>query len=153
MQLSKDFTLEEFTRSYIADKYDIPNIPDVINIRNITYLTNAILQPLRDYTNAPLVITSGYRCHELNSHRDVNGEENSHHMALDRYAAADVKSKRYTPRQLVDIIAKLKLPVEQAIDEFGLWLHVSSCRPSMEYLKATRNEMFQNTYEVIKYAS
>lgn len=153
MQISKDFKLEEFTRSYIADKFGIDNTPDVINIRNITYLVNTILQPLRDYTNAPLVVTSGYRCHELNSHRDVGGEEYSHHMALDRYAAADVKSKRYTPRQLVDIIAKIKLPVEQAIDEYGLWLHVSSCRPSMEYLRATRNEMFQNTYEVIKYAS
>jgi hypothetical protein len=89
----------------------------------------------------------------LNSHSEVGGEEDSHHLAYDRYAAADVKSNRYTPRQLIDIIAELKLPVEQAIDEFGLWLHVSSCKPSMEYLRAINVSNLKNIYEVIKYAS
>ena len=151
MQISKNFTLEEFVKSETAEKKGIANIPDIINIRNITYLVNTILQPLRDYINSPLVITSGYRCHELNE--AVGGHPESDHMALDIYAAADVVSKIYTPRQLVDIIAELKLPIEQAIDEYGEWLHVSSCRPSMEYLQANRNAQLKGTYEVIKYGS
>jgi zinc D-Ala-D-Ala carboxypeptidase len=152
MYLSKNFTLEEFIKSHVADKYNIPNQPDVINIRNIVYLANAILQPLRDRINSPLIISSGYRSFELNSHDEIDGVYDSHHLAFDRFAAADVKSKIYKPRQLLDIIHEMKLPVEQAIDEFGEWLHVSSCRPSMEYLQASKVASLK-VYEVIKYAS
>ena len=148
MYLSKNFTLEEFIKSHVADKYNIPNEPDVINIRNIVYLVNAILQPLRDRINEPIIITSGFRSHELNSHEEIGGKENSHHLAYDRYAAADIKSNKYTPRQLMDITAQMKLPVEQAIDE-GTWFHVSSCRPSMEYLEVIKDSYLNNIYKVI----
>lgn len=81
MRLSKHFTLAEFTKSDTADRLGIDNtIPedwfDEI-VTNLIALCEDVYEPVREEHGA-MVITSGYRCKELNS--TVGGSVNSNHI-------------------------------------------------------------------------
>ena len=80
IQLSKHFKLSEFTRSATASKYNINNTPNVEVISNLQALCQNVLEPLREYFNTPIIISSGYRCPALNNHPNVRGATNSQHM-------------------------------------------------------------------------
>ena len=120
MNLSKDFTLAELTRSETADKHGIANTPDAKTIARLEVLARTILQPLRDFTLKPVHVNSGYRCEAVNSL--VNGKPTSQHL---RGEAADIIIEGVTPAGLVKIIDALKLPYHQLINEFDQWVHVS----------------------------
>lgn len=62
----KYFTLSEFTRSAIAERYGIENEPNDAQIQNIECLCRLILDPLREIIGHPIHITSGYRVPRLN---------------------------------------------------------------------------------------
>lgn len=94
MKLTTNFSLSEFTKSETAAKNGIENIPDNIDIQNLKKLCETFLQPLRDWLNktykASILISSGYRCYELN--RMVLGSPTSAHMkgnAADIYIIID----------------------------------------------------------------
>lgn len=78
----KHFNLSEFFRSSTAAKNGIKNEPSsdekTTIVRNINLLVDNVLDPVRDMVNAPIVITSGYRCPQVN--RLVGGVDNSQHM-------------------------------------------------------------------------
>ena len=61
MKLSKNFSLEELTQSQTALRNNIDNTPNEVQIANLEKLVLNILQPLRDYYEAPVKITSGFR--------------------------------------------------------------------------------------------
>ena len=65
MELSKNFTLREMTRSQTATRKGIDNNPTGTHQSNLVLLCQNILQPLRDYYGRPLRVTSGYRSPEL----------------------------------------------------------------------------------------
>ena len=65
MQLSKNFSLAEMTRSQTATRKGIANSPSGTHQSNLVLLCQNILQPLRDYYGRPLRVTSGYRSPEL----------------------------------------------------------------------------------------
>lgn len=88
IQLSKHFKLSEFMRSSTATKYGIDNTPPLEAIANLQFLCQEILEPLREYMNEPIVISSGYRCPKLNSHPEVRGAKNSQHLTGE---AADIR--------------------------------------------------------------
>ena len=80
MKLSKNFSLEELIRSDTAERLGIDNIPkDEKVIENLRNLCFEVLQPLRDYVGAPVVINSGYRCPKLNE--AVGGVKTSQHCS------------------------------------------------------------------------
>lgn len=54
-----------------------------------------MLDKLRKKIDAPIIVTSGYRCKKHN--KEVGGAENSYHM---RGMAADIYSKKYSPDAL-----------------------------------------------------
>ena len=54
-----------------------------------------MLDKLRKKINAPIIITSGYRCPKHNE--KIGGAKNSYHM---RGMAADIYSKKYSPDEL-----------------------------------------------------
>src|SRR5574344_1742256 len=87
-KLSKNFSLEEFTRSETADKLnidnDLPHHGEDLNLKNLVV---NLLQPLRDKFGT-MIINSGYRSPALNI--AVNGSVNSHHL---KGKAADVAFK------------------------------------------------------------
>lgn len=77
-KLSENFTLEEILVSSTAKKYGIKNVPDAASKANLTLLCQKFLQPMREAYGKPIIITSGYRCPELNA--KVGGSKASQHM-------------------------------------------------------------------------
>lgn len=86
MQLSTNFQLSEFTRSATADLLRIDNTPTDEVIGNLRALCDSILQPLRNHAKLPIVVTSGYRCPQLN--RAIGGAVRSQHLVGE---AADLR--------------------------------------------------------------
>lgn len=72
----KYFTLKEFERSSVADKYNIDNTIPKELVPHIEELID-FLNPIREAWGKPIIVTSGYRCNELN--KKVGGVSNSAH--------------------------------------------------------------------------
>ena len=86
MKTPKYFTFLEMIKSSTADKNNIdnnPTNPEIID--NINY-TMERLDEIREKYGKPIIITSGYRCSELN--KKVGGKSNSFHL---KGLAADLK--------------------------------------------------------------
>lgn len=128
MNLTKNFTLEEMLRSSTADKKGIDNTPSKEVKANLRELCEKVLQPIRDAWGAPLIVTSGYRCPELN--KAVGGSSTSQHKFG---SAADIRTKEDTReknKELFDLIVKMaqkgEIECRQIIDEYGFdWVHVA----------------------------
>jgi len=112
MNFSKNFTLKEFEKSDIAEKYGINNKMPEKYYNNAISLCKYVLQPLRDFLGKIVNVSSGYRCPELNSHPDLKGSVSSDHL---RGAAADITVDGLTPEQLKNIIISLGLDFDQLI--------------------------------------
>ena len=129
MKLSENFTLEELVNSATAKAKGIDNTPTKKVIDELTKLAKTVLQPLRNVYGKPIIVTSGYRCPQLNT--AVKGSKTSQHMLGQ---AADVKAKSDTPKdnkELFDVAYKLmkegKIVVGQLIDEYNYdWVHIST---------------------------
>ena len=78
VKLSADFHLKEFTASRTAKRKGIDNTPSEREIDNLRYLCHHFLQPIRDLYDRPVVVTSGFRCPELNE--AVGGVPDSLHV-------------------------------------------------------------------------
>lgn len=66
MKLTDHFMLSEFERSETATKCGIDNRVPSQYVPALQNLCKQVLEPLRAYVGKPIVITSGYRCPELN---------------------------------------------------------------------------------------
>ena len=64
MNLSKNFTLKELTKSDTAVRLGIANEPNSDQIEKLKKLCEKLLQPVRDHFG-PVTITSGFRSPEL----------------------------------------------------------------------------------------
>ena len=124
MILSKNFTLQEFTKSVSAIRNDIDNSPNAEHIRNIQLLVKYVLQPLREALGSPIRITSGYRSEALN--KAIKGSKKSQHC---KGQAADLQFKVngvMSNKMIWDKIIELDLPFDQMINEFDYsWIHIS----------------------------
>ena len=65
MQLSKHFKLEEFTKSMVATRNGIDNMPGSGEIKNLENVAYEILETVRAKFEKPIIITSGYRSPKL----------------------------------------------------------------------------------------
>ena len=65
MQLSKHFKLAEFEKSSTATRLGIKNKAGSGEIKNLTDLCYAVLEPVRAKFEKPILVTSGYRSEEL----------------------------------------------------------------------------------------
>ena len=65
MQLSKHFKLSEFEKSSTATRLGIKNKAGSGEIKNLTDLCYAVLEPVRAKFEKPIIVTSGYRSEEL----------------------------------------------------------------------------------------
>lgn len=125
----KYFTFDEFKDSEKARELGIDNrMPELVEA-HVVELVDILLDPLREAWGAPLVVSSGYRCPELNE--AVGGSATSAHLAG---WAADLVPSADDPRGvqgLVDFaiewLTATGLPYDQLIDERSggsRWLHV-----------------------------
>ena len=125
MQITRNFSLEEFVKSETATKHNIENTPTQNVINNIVSLCG-VLQKIRDKYGKPMHINSGYRCPKLNS--KVGGSKTSQHM---NGSAADISvgSARQN-KELFDLIVKMannkEIQFRQLIDEYEYkWVHLA----------------------------
>lgn len=77
LQLSRNFTLKEFTYSRIAIEQGLENIPNPQALLALKNLTGYLLQPLRERYGKTIAITSGYRNEAVNLL--AGGVKNSQH--------------------------------------------------------------------------
>lgn len=126
MLLSKNFTLEEMTKSQQGLRLGIDNTPSKDIIQNLSNLVVNILQPIRDALGKPIVISSGYRCIALN--KAIGGSSTSDHC---KGMAADIEIPGVDNRELFNYIRsnfKFKQVIlefyKEGVDDSG-WVHVS----------------------------
>ena len=153
IQLSEHFKLSEFTRSATATARKIDNTPSQEVISNLKVLCQNVLEPLRAFAQQPIIISSGYRCPQLNI--KVGGVYSSQHTLGE---ACDIRlpvskhttqrdGKAHTDKEILNswfdwIVTNTDF--DQAIIETAngkdFWIHVS-CR---------RNKR-KNRHQVIRF--
>lgn len=123
LSLSEHFTLAEMTISQAAARRGLPNDPNAEQIENLRALCQHILEPLRAAVGRPVIVSSGFRSHVVNTM--AGGSKKSDHR---HGLAADITIPGMTPLDVCRKIVELKLPAKQIIHEFGRWTHVSLSR-------------------------
>lgn len=128
----KYFTIKELCESSTAKEHKINNSPNSMIKRHLTLLVQFILDPLREKYGKPIIVSSGYRCKELN--KLLNGSKTSQHK---KGLAADITTGSVSEnKKLFNLIIKLNLPFDQLINENNYkWIHVSySSKPRKQIL-------------------
>jgi hypothetical protein len=126
MQLSKNLSLAEVTRSESAKRNGISNMPTPEHIENFKLLAEKVFQPIREHFAVPIHISSGYRSAALN--KAVKGSLSSQHCSGEAIDI-DMDGTTITNAQVFNYI-KDNLEFDQLIWEFGTdknpdWVHVS----------------------------
>ena len=142
MNLTRNFTLSELTKSDTAIRKGINNNPNAEQVEKLKALCENILQPVRDHFGR-VKVTSGFRsvdlCIAIGSSRD------SQHAKAE---AADFECPGVDNVELADWI-KRELPYDQLILEFYTpgepnsgWIHCSwvADQPRASFLHAYRSE-------------
>ena len=65
MNLTKNFSISELTKSQTAERKGIDNTPSTEHQENLKSLCEMILQPIRDHFGQVVSVSSGYRSPEL----------------------------------------------------------------------------------------
>jgi len=119
--LSAHFTLDELIVSQEAARAGIDNTPPAEVRRNLEQLAQALEDVRSLLDNKAVLVTSGYRCRELNAR--IGGSAASAHV---EGRAADLIAPAFgTPFDVSQRIAASDLAFDQLIHEFGRWVHVS----------------------------
>ena len=129
MKLTANITLDELTKSQVAERKGINNNPNPTQIENLKALAINILQPVRSEFDRPLIIRSGFRCAQLNI--EIGSSINSQHCADNNSAAADFEIPGVDNKELAQWIRD-SLLWDQIILEFykegepsSGWVHCS----------------------------
>lgn len=134
MKLSEHFSLHEFTSSETAARMGREIVPTPEQLENLTQLCADLLEPIRVKLGRPIVITSGLRPAWLNVL--IGGSPKSAHMDG---LAADVKIVGMTPDVFARWVRHNGFAVDQCIEEFGQWTHLSVAKqPRNQFLLARR---------------
>jgi hypothetical protein len=119
------FTTKELSYSYIAVQRGIDNNPPEDIKHHLEDLIDKLLNPLREAWGSPILITSGYRCPELN--KMVGGSESSAHLTG---FAADIVPQNGDYEGFEQFLRETlcNLPFDQCIFENTRdikWVHLS----------------------------
>lgn len=111
--------------SQTATRLGIDNHPTVVQTARLKQLCENVLQPLRDHVGFPVIVSSGFRSEDLNTH--IGGSTKSQHC---KGQAADIDNGDDV--QNIDIFGFIRrnCSFDQLIWEFGndtapSWVHVS----------------------------
>ena len=150
MQLSKNFSLIELTKSQTADRKGIDNTPSPEHQENLKSLCTSILQPVRDHFSRVVSVSSGYRSPALCE--AIGSKSTSQHA---RGEAADFEIFGISNKTLADYIDET-LHYDQLILEYWKesdpnsgWVHCSFSKGNnrKQYLKAYKDENNKTRYE------
>lgn len=126
MNLTKNFTLSEMTKSDTALRLGLENEPDDQQLSALKVLCEKVLQPVRDHFQKGVKVNSALRTLPVN--RAIGSSDNSHHV---RGMAADIEIPGVANADLAQWIVD-NLDFTQVILEFytvGVpdsgWVHVS----------------------------
>ena len=142
MNLSRNFTLSEMTKSDTAIRKGINNNPNAEQIEKLKTLCEKILQPVRDHFGR-VKVTSGFRSVELC--QAINSSVNSQHAKAE---ACDFEVIGVDNAELADWIHR-ELEWDQLILEYYTpgepnsgWIHcsVTEGMPRKSFLHAFREE-------------
>jgi hypothetical protein len=145
MYLSKNFTLQEITRSNTALRLGIDNSPTKEGIYKLRLLATELLQKIRDRLSSPLRITSGYRSPELNKaiggsfkiDNEGNYVPKSQHCHFEAVDLQYFKRGRMDNLKIYNAVIDGAIEFDQMILEFGegatrekdsdnpAWIHIS----------------------------
>ena len=106
------FKISELTHSATATAHSIANVPTAEAVKNLETLAVCVLDPLRKAWGSPIIVTSGYRCEELN--RKVGGAPYSYHRLG---MAADIRPKNGCLDKLYDLIKHLFVHEQLGLSE------------------------------------
>ena len=117
MQLTKNFTLPELTRTQTG----ICNTPNNQQKISLLKLCANILQPARELYGKPIHVNSGYRSYAVN--KAVGGARKSQHTLGE---AADITVFSKEGNKMLFELIRDNLHFDQLIDERNFsWIHVS----------------------------
>lgn len=126
MNLSKNFTLKEMTKSESAVRLGIDNTPNKEHIAALNSLCENVLQKIREYYDKPVMVTSGYRSPALCE--AIGSSKKSQHA---KGEAADFEINSIDNKELAYFIAG-NLDFDQLILEYyeegdpnSGWVHCS----------------------------
>lgn len=119
MQLSEHFTLEELTHSEVAERKNLDNTPNALEVANLVRLAG-LLEEVRALLNKPILLNSGFRSKAVND--SVGSKDTSQHRIG---CAADIRVPGMTPKQVVEAVIASNIGYDQIIEEFGSWTHLS----------------------------
>ena len=153
LRLSPHFTLSEFERSATAIANNIDNHVPSQYIQTLEQLCKTILEPLRAFAGQPIIISSGYRCNQLNI--KVGGVYASQHTLGE---AADIFIPKTPYTDWDDNQAHTDMDIAHQWFDFleshcdfdqlilentngrDYWIHIS-CRKN---IKANRHQIFRD---------
>jgi zinc D-Ala-D-Ala carboxypeptidase len=125
IKLSDNFRLSELTKSNTALRLGIDNTPSQEEIDRLEYLCLRVLQPVRNYYNRSVIVSSGFRCLQLN--QELKSGNRSQHV---RGEAADFEIPGLDNYEVACWVRD-NLEYDQLILEFydgspsSGWIHVS----------------------------
>ena len=143
MNLTKNFSLLELTKSQTAERKGIDNTPSTEHQENLKSLCTAILQPVRDHFGKVVTISSGYRSPELC--QAIGSVSTSQHA---KGQAADFEIFGVSNKTLADYIDS-ELHYDQLILEYwnesnpnSGWVHCSFSEGQnrKQYLRAYKED-------------
>jgi len=152
MKLSENFTLQELIYSDTAIRKGISNEPNEEQIENLKIVCKNILEPVREYFKAPVIISSGYRSAAVCE--AVGSSAKSQHT---KGQAADFEIFGIPNKEVADWIVN-NIDYDQCILEFwnenepnSGWVHCSfnSANNRKQYLKANK-ENSKVVYSIVK---
>ena len=152
MQLSKNFSLIELTKSQTAERKGIDNTPSAEHQENLKSLCTHVLQPIRDNFSRVVSVSSGYRSPALCE--AIGSKSTSQHA---RGEAADFEIFGISNKELADWIHfnvnydQLILEYWKESDPNSGWVHCSYTDGNnrRQYLKAYKDENNNTRYTPI----
>ena len=117
------FTIKELSYSKTAEEKNINNSPD-INIQKHLEELIKFLNPLREAWGGPILVSSGFRCPELN--KAVNGSETSAHLIGYAVDLVPANGKMDSFKEFIVDYMKIRMFDQCIIEKSGKteWIHI-----------------------------
>jgi len=153
MQLSENFTFEELTATSYEAFSEQNMVGGLVHMDSLVILAKHILQPIRDYINQSIHITSGFRCDALNT--KVGGSKTSQHTIG---LAADIQTGERAKEDVEFLFRSIKnMYKDGKLSKLGqcileevnnrYWVHVSVMNEHLFRKYGSTDAVFMITYD------